>query len=214
MSSTSPAAPPPAAALRLVDDMIRSGRYKLLLDAVKGFRNGFVYGARIRAPHALVLNIVWTHAPLAVILRRVFTATRRHAVALGATGLTVSLLRGLLARLEGGQRVWHSALAGFIVGCAFWGEQTPVAVQMALYILSRIISAGVCILAERHNIKLTPTAFRLCSGVLWMIVMPLFFFHGEALQPSMRTSMKYIYQDNEKYTSWYDLICVNSETSF
>ncbi|KAH9577667.1 hypothetical protein LSM04_004690 [Trypanosoma melophagium] len=210
---SSPSAP--AAALRLVDEMIRSGRYALLLDAVKGFRNGFVYGARVRAPHALVLNLVWTSAPPAVVLRRVLTATRRHAVALGASGLTVSLLRGLLARLNGGRpQMWHAALAGFVVGCLFWGEQTPVAVQMALYILSRILSAAVIILAEKYNIKLTPTAFRLCSGVLWMIVMPMFFYHGEALQPSMRSSMKYIYQDNEKYTSWYDLVCVNSATSF
>ncbi|KEG12695.1 peroxisomal membrane protein 4 [Trypanosoma grayi] len=198
----------------LINEMIRSGNYKALLNAVKGFRNGFVYGARIRAPHALVLNLVWSNAPYRVMARRIYEATKRHSLSLGATGCVISLVRSLLSWLQGGPQVWHSALAGFLVGVLFWGESNPVTVQMSMYILSRILSAMLFILAGKYGWKLPAGAFRVYSGVLWMIVMPLFFYYGDAMQVSMRNSMKYIYQDNEKYTSWYDLLCVNSSTSF
>ncbi|RNF15180.1 putative peroxisomal membrane protein 4 [Trypanosoma cruzi] len=201
-------------AARLIDDMIRSGKYKELLDAIKGFRNGFVYGARIRAPHALVLNLVWTNAPYRVMARKIYQVTKRHSMALGCTSLTFSLLRAFLRKLHGGPRNWHSALAGFLVGVIFWGEQNPVTVQMSMYMLSRILSALLFILAGKFGWKFSPGAFRIYSGVLWMIVMPLFLYYGDAMQPSMRSSMRYIYQDNEKYSSWYDLLCVNSDTSF
>nr|CCC92637.1 putative peroxisomal membrane protein 4 [Trypanosoma congolense IL3000] len=205
--------------ITLIDEMIRSGRFRILLDAIKSFRNGFVYGARIRAPHALVLNLVWSSAPYSVIARRVFDATRQHAMRLGATGFTFSLIRSLLNAAEGKQRPWHSAFAGFIVGCLYWGEQGPVTVQMSMYILSRILSALFFVLLKKRGL-LSPTepsptwAFRLYSGVLWMIVMPLFFYHRDTVQPTMRTSMQYIYEDCTRYTNWYDLLCVNSNTSF
>ncbi|RNF27168.1 peroxisomal membrane protein 4 [Trypanosoma conorhini] len=211
-SALKPTALPKEAAL-LIDDMIRSGKYKVLLDAIKGFRNGFVYGVRIRAPHALVLNVVWSHAPWRVKARRIYAATRKHSISLGLAGLTVSLVRSILRKLQGEPHMWHSALAGFIVGSVFWGEQSPVTVQMSMYILSRILSAMLFILAGKYGWKIPPNAFRFYSGVLWMIVMPLFLYHGEAVQPSMRTAMQYIYQDNEKYSSWYDLLWVNRDTS-
>ncbi|CBH13969.1 peroxisomal membrane protein 4, putative [Trypanosoma brucei gambiense DAL972] len=202
----------------LIDDMIRSGKYKILFDALKSFRNGFVYGARIRAPHALVLNLVWSSAPYSVIARRVFDATRQHALRLGATAFTFSLLRSLMALVEGRQRPWHSVVAGFIIGCLYWGEQGAVTVQMSMYILSRILSALFFILMERLAVTTSvhppPWAFRLYSGVLWMFVMPLFLYHREALQPTMRTSMQYIYEDCTRYSNWYNLLCFNSDTSF
>ena len=38
-----------------INEIIKSGAYKDLLSILKGFRNGAVYGAKIRFPHALVI---------------------------------------------------------------------------------------------------------------------------------------------------------------
>lgn len=40
-----------------IDAIISSGVYHDALSIVKGFRNGLVYGAKIRFPHALVRKV-------------------------------------------------------------------------------------------------------------------------------------------------------------
>ncbi|XP_012610605.1 peroxisomal membrane protein 4 isoform X2 [Microcebus murinus] len=54
------AAPPQLRALLLaVNALLRKRRYHAALAMVKGFRNGAVYGAKIRAPHALVMTFLF-----------------------------------------------------------------------------------------------------------------------------------------------------------
>nr|XP_023405926.1 peroxisomal membrane protein 4 isoform X2 [Loxodonta africana] len=53
-------APPQLQALLLaVNTLLRKRRYHAALAMVKGFRNGAVYGAKIRAPHALVMTFLF-----------------------------------------------------------------------------------------------------------------------------------------------------------
>ncbi|KAG0082163.1 hypothetical protein BGZ92_011876, partial [Podila epicladia] len=40
-------------------DFILTPEYHDLLSIVKGFRNGLVYGAKIRFPHALVMTLLF-----------------------------------------------------------------------------------------------------------------------------------------------------------
>ncbi|XP_075419885.1 peroxisomal membrane protein 4 isoform X2 [Tenrec ecaudatus] len=54
------AAPPQLQALLLaVNALLRKRRYHTALAMVKGFRNGVVYGTKIRAPHALVMTFLF-----------------------------------------------------------------------------------------------------------------------------------------------------------
>ncbi|KAM6164956.1 peroxisomal membrane protein 4 isoform 3-T3 [Rhynchocyon petersi] len=54
------AAPPQLQALLLtVNALLRNRRYHTALAMLKGFRNGVVYGAKIRAPHALVMTFLF-----------------------------------------------------------------------------------------------------------------------------------------------------------
>ncbi|XP_008566423.1 PREDICTED: peroxisomal membrane protein 4 isoform X2 [Galeopterus variegatus] len=54
------AAPPQLRALLLaVNALLRKRRYHAALAVLKGFRNGAVYGAKIRAPHALVMTFLF-----------------------------------------------------------------------------------------------------------------------------------------------------------
>ncbi|KAG8345448.1 putative Tim17 Tim22 Tim23 Pmp24 family [Trypanosoma vivax] len=203
----------------IINDLIRSGKYRVFFNALKAFRNGVVYGARTRAPHALIVNLVWSHAPWSVIIQRVFQASLEHALVLGLTGFTYTLLHSLLHVVQGNRKLWHSAVAGYIVGFLFCGRLSPVTAQINMYILSRIISAVFFVLVRRFD-SLTAGnpasgwAFRLYSGVLWMILMPLFLRYRDFMQSSMRNSLTYIFVDSEQYSSLYDLLCMNSDTSF
>ncbi|KAM5305630.1 peroxisomal membrane protein 4 isoform 2-T4 [Glossophaga mutica] len=45
--------------LLAVNTLLRKRRYHAALAVLKGFRNGAVYGAKIRAPHALVMTFLF-----------------------------------------------------------------------------------------------------------------------------------------------------------
>ncbi|XP_025732317.1 peroxisomal membrane protein 4 isoform X2 [Callorhinus ursinus] len=47
------------ALLHAVNELLRKRRYHAALAMLKGFRNGAVYGAKIRAPHALVMTFLF-----------------------------------------------------------------------------------------------------------------------------------------------------------
>uniref|UniRef100_A0A8D1B652 Peroxisomal membrane protein 4 n=1 Tax=Sus scrofa TaxID=9823 RepID=A0A8D1B652_PIG len=54
------AAPPQLRTLLLaVNALLRKRRYHAALAMIKGFRNGAVYGVKIRAPHALVMTFLF-----------------------------------------------------------------------------------------------------------------------------------------------------------
>uniref|UniRef100_A0A7N5K7G6 Peroxisomal membrane protein 4 n=1 Tax=Ailuropoda melanoleuca TaxID=9646 RepID=A0A7N5K7G6_AILME len=52
-------APQLRALLHAVNALLRKRRYHAALAMLKGFRNGAVYGAKIRAPHALVMTFLF-----------------------------------------------------------------------------------------------------------------------------------------------------------
>uniref|UniRef100_A0A8C6G6Z4 Peroxisomal membrane protein 4 n=1 Tax=Mus spicilegus TaxID=10103 RepID=A0A8C6G6Z4_MUSSI len=69
------AAPPQLQALlQAVNKLLRQRRYHAALAVIKGFRNGAVYGVKIRAPHALVMTFLFRSGRYTVA---VFRHTRR-----------------------------------------------------------------------------------------------------------------------------------------
>ncbi len=195
----------------VVAEMIKSGNYKLLLDVIKGFRNGFVYGCKVRAPHALVMTLLFNRGTLKEMWDRIYRATKTHGMNLGKTAFTFKLLHGLLAKLLGGRQPWHSAVAGFVCGYLFWGDQNPVNVQVNMYLLSRIISALLFVLISSNSVQLPANSFRLYAAVMWSIVMWLFFNHSGSMQNSLAGSMKYIYVESDQYSGLRDLLLVNND---
>ena len=64
-----------AAAARLILDP----KYHDLLAIVKGARNGAVYGAKVRFPHALVMVFLFRSGTIQQKIDLVYKATRQHA---------------------------------------------------------------------------------------------------------------------------------------
>lgn len=195
--------------MEVINSMIKSGDYKLLLDAVKGFRNGFVYGVKVRAPHAFVMTMLWSRGPPMQMATKIFNATKQHGMNLAKFAFIFKICYGILARLCGGNAPWHAAALGALCGYLFWSDNSPVNVQVNMYLLSRILSGFVFLYMSKSTVKLPPTAFKAYAAVMWACVMFLFYHYPEVLQTSLQSSMSYIYRDSDKYSNLRDLIVYN-----
>jgi peroxisomal membrane protein 4 len=195
-----------------VNQMIASGDYKILLDAVKGLRNGFVYGVKVRAPHALVMTLLFNRGPVNVMLQRIYSAAKLHGSNLAKFAFAFKLLLGLIAKASGGEQPWHSAVIGAICGAIFWGTQNGITVQVNMYVLSRIISGLMFhVMYKSGRSTLPPVAMRLYAAVIWAVMMYLVYNDPTTMQNSVQSSMTYIYKDSNKYSTWKDLLLINKE---
>ncbi|KAM6147711.1 peroxisomal membrane protein 4 isoform 1-T1 [Erethizon dorsatum] len=198
------AAPPQLKALlQAVNALLRKRRYHAVLALLKGFRNGAVYGAKIRAPHALVMTFLFRSGSLREKLWAVLQATYTHSWNLARFVLTYKGLCALQAHLQGQTHQVHSALAACLGGMLVFGENNNLNSQINMYLTSRVLFA-LCRLGVEKGYIPEPRwdPFRLHTGVIWGIVLWLFEYHRHTLQPSLQSSMTYLYEDSNV---WHDL---------
>ncbi|KAK6011535.1 hypothetical protein OSTOST_23373, partial [Ostertagia ostertagi] len=102
-----------------------------LLAALKGLRNGVVYGARIRAPHALVMVFLFGEGTFVEKLQTISRLTRIHAMNLAKFVFSYKLIRGILQKMEGRAQEWHSFVAAFVMGYFVFGDNNAVNMQVS-----------------------------------------------------------------------------------
>lgn len=213
--------------VQTVDEMIKSGKYLALFTLIKAFRQGLVYGVKVRAPHALVLNLVWGSGPLRAIPKKVFAVTKTHALGLAYSSVIFVVVTRLLqmmtfnVRTESGSLVvarappslrwWHSAAGGFLIGFLAWGDASSgVHQQMMMYIVSRLVVALYQIASERVGFEGSAMQYRVYSGCLWALLMTLLTVEPESLQASMRKSLEYVFLENKYFSSFQSLFLRHS----
>ncbi|SPO29832.1 related to peroxisomal membrane protein 4 [Ustilago trichophora] len=195
--------------------------YHDLFTILKGFRNGIVYGAKIRFPHALVMTFLFGRGTPREKLTFILRATKQHALNLGTFTplykfLTIAMRR-LFEALGGKGPVpkWHSLVAGLIGGYVVFGERTPVNEQIVLYTSSRIIAS---FLPRAETPKDWPTGkpkptdkswFAAYATITWGVVMYLHQYRRETIQTGMVNSMDYLYHNAEKWDSLRNLFWHN-----
>ncbi|EDP42658.1 hypothetical protein MGL_2858 [Malassezia globosa CBS 7966] len=106
-------------------------------------RNGLVYGAKIRFPHALVMVTLFGSGTPRDKWKKIITATRQHAMRLALYVMiyktTLMVIRDLFR--DGKQASIDPFLAGMLGGWYMFGERTPVNEQIVLYCVSRCVAA-------------------------------------------------------------------------
>ncbi|XP_007932760.1 peroxisomal membrane protein 4 [Orycteropus afer afer] len=198
------ALPPQLQALLLaVNTLLRKRRYHAALAMLKGFRNGVVYGVKIRAPHALVMTFLFRSGSLQDKLRAILQATYTHARNLACFVFTYKGLCALQSHAQGKTYQVHSFLAAFIGGFLVFGENNNINSQINMYLLSRILFA-LCRLGVEKGYIPEPRwdPFPLFTAVVWGLVLWLFEYHRPTLQPSLQSSMTYLYEDSN---IWHDI---------
>nr|XP_027801105.1 peroxisomal membrane protein 4 [Marmota flaviventris] len=198
------AAPPQLQALlKAVNALLRKRRYHAALTLIKGFRNGIVYGVKIRAPHALVMTFLFRSGSLRDKLRAILQATYTHSWNLACFVFVYKGLCALQAHTQGKTYQSHSFLAAFIGGFLLFGDNNNINSQINMYLTSRVLFALCRLGVEKGYIpELRWDPFPLYTAVVWGLVLWLFEYHRPTLQPSLQSSMTYLYEDSNV---WHDL---------
>ncbi|GAB7357040.1 hypothetical protein MBLNU459_g7863t2 [Dothideomycetes sp. NU459] len=128
-----------AAAERIILDP----KYHAPLTLLKAVRNGAVYGAKVRFPHALVMIFLFRSGSVRDKLWAVYKATRTHARNLALFALVYkSTMLGLRTAQGGRERGAHSFVAGLLGGCYVFGSsRSSVNQQIVIYVFARVVLA-------------------------------------------------------------------------
>ncbi|XP_042319825.1 peroxisomal membrane protein 4 isoform X2 [Sceloporus undulatus] len=197
-------------ALYALNSLLQQRRYRAALAVLKGFRNGAVYGAKIRAPHALVMTFLFRSGSLGEKLKAIIRATYTHSRNLAYFVFTYKGLMALQLRVQGKKIPFHSFLAACIGGWLVFGENNNINSQINMYLLSRILFGLSRLAVEKGYIpepKQDP--FPLFASLVWGIVLWLFEYHRHTLQPSLQSSMTYLYDDSNVWHDVSDFLVYN-----
>lgn len=167
------------------------------LSVLKGARNGLVYGAKIRAPHALVMVFLFGSGTPMEKLRKILTATRQHSMRLGAfVAIYKSLVLAQRKWLHGGKEdTLDTFIAGLVGGWYMFGERTPVNEQIVLYCAARCLASLLPRAPVPDNyppnkvIPIDNTAHQIFAALTWGSVMWLFQNRRQFLNGGLVNSM-------------------------
>ncbi|KAK7744905.1 hypothetical protein SLS53_003138 [Cytospora paraplurivora] len=214
-----------------VERTLLNPRYHDILAVVKGARNGAVYGAKVRFPHALVMILLFRSGTFREKLRLIFRATRTHARNLAKFASIYKLTCLLLKRYgpEPGKEGPYDTLVAGLVGGYFVfgmhsrsGKISSVNQQIVIYVFARVVLALArlsvkpgspftlpAVSTEPTRSKVSHYAWPVFASLSWGMVMWLFRWHPEDLQPSLRSSMNYIYAQSDNWDGLRNFIWHN-----
>ncbi|XP_078508401.1 peroxisomal membrane protein 4 [Lissotriton helveticus] len=200
--------------LYTLNTLLQQKKYQAALAVIKGFRNGAVYGAKIRAPHALVMTFLFKSGSLQDKLKAIALATYTHSRNLAYFVFTYKGLLAFQKYLQGERLQIHSFLAACVGGWLVFGENNQINSQINMYLLSRILF-GLSRLAVQKGYIPEPKhdPFPMFSAAVWGIVLWLFEHHRQTLQPSLQSSMTYLYDDSNVWHDVSDFLVYNKSSA-
>ncbi|KAI9831397.1 MAG: hypothetical protein M1826_003570 [Phylliscum demangeonii] len=208
-------------------DKIRSAAKAILVDpknggllaVIKAARNGAVYGTKIRFPHAVVMIFLFRHGSLKDKLRLILRATGQHARNLAVYAALYKLTMYALNVLRAPPKELRSDsfVAGLLGGYVVFGRghQSSVNQQISIYVFARVVLAYAHLAVQQGGIMPDPdgafsrNTWPVFAALSWAAVMYLFRWHPDTLQPSLRSSMKYIYQNADHWDSFRNFLLFN-----
>ncbi|KIW23105.1 uncharacterized protein PV07_11331 [Cladophialophora immunda] len=219
-----------------VESIILNPDLAPLLAIVKAARNGAVYGAKVRFPHALVMVFLFRSGTIREKVRLVLRATRQHArnLAFFATVYKSSMLilRLLNPATPGKEGPYDTFFAGLLGGYVVFGrgKQGSVEQQIVIYVFARVILALARLsieppsatsttptptfwtqrLSPEVKAKIQNNAWPVFASLSWAFVMYIFRWQPESIQPSLRSSMKYIYVNSDYWDSFKNFLIHNT----
>ncbi|KAI6045044.1 Tim17/Tim22/Tim23/Pmp24 family-domain-containing protein [Pisolithus marmoratus] len=206
-----------------VDTWLLNPAFHDYLAILKGARNGFIYGVKVRFPHAVVMSILFGRGNWITRLQGILRATKEHAFNLAKFVSLYKTTLLLQRKVNGGkERGCDPFVAGLIGGYIVFGDRSAVNEQIVFYVVSRVLasflpraksdnSASSALATEAVVRPIPPDAryFSLFAALSWGAVMWLFKHQGQTIQPGMFNSMTYLYRDSEVWTDLRTLLWHN-----
>lgn len=136
-------------------------------------------------------------------LRAIFKATYTHSRNLALFVFVYKGLCNLQSQMQGKTSQAHLFLAAVLGGILIFGENNNINSQINMYLTSRVLFALCRLGVEKGYIpQFSRDPFPLYTGLVWGVGMWLFEYHQHTLQPSLQSSMTYLYKDSDK---WHDI---------
>ncbi|XP_071302746.1 peroxisomal membrane protein 4 isoform X7 [Agelaius tricolor] len=146
-------------------------------------------------------------------LKSIAQATYAHSRNLAYFVFTYKGLLAAQSRLQGKKIPFHSFLAACIGGWLVFGDNNPINSQIIMYLLSRILFGLSRLAVEKGYIpQPRQDPFPLLAALVWGTVLWLFEYHRHTLQPSLQSSMTYLYEDSEVWHDVSDFLIYNKRT--
>jgi peroxisomal membrane protein 4 len=102
---------------------------------LKAARNGAVYGAKIRFPHALVMTVLFGRGSPKERARFIYSATKQHSTNLMKFASLYKFACIIMRRNNGGkERSGDSFFAGCLAGWYVFGDRNAVNEQVSLFL--------------------------------------------------------------------------------
>ncbi|RDB29005.1 Peroxisomal membrane protein 4 [Hypsizygus marmoreus] len=208
-----------------IQEILTNPAYHDYLAILKGARNGFVYGVKVRFPHALVMSILFGRGDWHTRLRVIYRATKQHAFNLAKFVTLYKTFLLIQRKANGGkERNVDTFIAGLLGGYIVFGDRNAVNEQIVLYVVSRVVASFIPRASKPYSTSAHSGAagsvvrpippdsryFTLFAALSWGAVMWLFQHRGETIQPGMFNSMKYLYRDSETWSNLKTLLWHNT----
>ncbi|POS85497.1 peroxisomal membrane protein-like protein [Erysiphe pulchra] len=210
-----------------LEEVILNPKNAELLAVLKAARNGAVYGAKVRFPHALVITLLYRSGTLREKLSVILKATRTHATNLATFALIYKLSLLLLKHLSSDPRKdgnYDTFIAGLIGGYLVFGRRSAngrvssVSKQIVIFVFARVclslaqvlVKPAVGIVKDHQlSAKISHDAWPIFAALSWGSVMWLFKWYPETLQTGLRSSMDYIYVQSDHWDSLRNFVIHN-----
>ncbi|TFK48623.1 peroxisomal membrane protein 4 [Heliocybe sulcata] len=186
------------------------------LAILHGARNGFIYGAKVRFAHALVISILFGKGSYHQRMRGILRDTWQHASNLAKIAVIYKTALLVFRKMNGGkQRSVDSFIAGLLGGYAVFGERNGINEQVILYGAGRAVATllprAKSVLSSR-TMQTSPSAtrplppdpfyFSVLATFVWGYIMWSFENRPHTIQPGMFSSSVYIYRDSNGWIDW------------
>jgi peroxisomal membrane protein 4 len=199
--------------------VILDEKYHDVLTLVKGFRNGLVYGAKVRFPHALVMMFLFRTGTAREKAIMILNATKTHARTLGLFVLTYKTTMLGLRNFNGKEGRYDSFFAGLLGGYLVFGRgnQSSVNQQIVMYVFARVV-LGLAKLSVETGIvpdaggkgKMAERTYPVFASLSWACVMWLFRWYPHVIQSSLRNSMQYLYINADQWDGLRNFLIHNT----
>ncbi|KAF9894299.1 hypothetical protein FE257_007802 [Aspergillus nanangensis] len=209
-----------------LDTVVTNPDLAPFLALAKAVRNGAVYGAKVRFPHALVMIFLFRSGTIREKTKLVLNATRQHARNLATFAFiyksAMLVLKNVNPTTVGKEGKFDSFFAGLLGGYAVFGRQrSSISKQIVIYVFARVLlaAAKLSVRPNMHPLSslVTPearaeierNAWPVFASLSWAFVMYVFRWYPDTLMSSLRSSMVYIYSDSDHWDSFRNFMIHN-----
>ncbi len=183
---------------------------EIALRSIRGLRNGFCAGLKIRFLHSLVTVLFLHHGTLKAKVHQIIQNAWIHGRNVGLFVLIYKVILNLLQRISHHKYKYFPLISGMVAGYFAFFKDNSINKQITLYSISRVIFAFIQkVWLKSHNFSQFSKFFPLISGLAWGLMLFIFENENSLLSGTEIKVLGYIYKDSDSWKSWKDFIPID-----